>query len=209
MICCLTGRLAIKRLSKVSHFQVFEVIEIMSQNEGIMDQLAELLEKNKIYENAMRYCRGMDRKDLSLMKSTFWPEATDNHGFFVGNCHDFCDMAYQGQEASGHSAIHHCSNVLIELAGSKARCESAFIYVWSHAEKSVTKLLGGRYKDVCEKRGDEWKILRRFTIFDWANELAGAQDFQGIFNFPPSALVGDLHPNDPVPEEWLECSVDR
>ena len=174
----------------------------MQQSEDMLRQLSDLIDKNKIHENLMRYCRGQDRKDLELVKSTYWPDATDNHGSFVGNGHEFCEMAYRGQKTSGHSAIHHCSNLLIELRGDQAKCESAFIYVMIYPSKNLTKFLGGRYKDLCEKRGGEWKVLRRSTIFDWANEFPGAQDFKGIFNFPSTALVGNLYPNDPIHGEW-------
>ena len=165
-------------------------------------EVYELVEKNKIYENLMKYVRGQDRKDLDLMKSAYWPDATDNHAVFVGNGHEFCEMAYNGQKKSGHAALHHCSNVLIELSGNQAKCESVFLYVMIFTERNETKLVGGRYKALCEKRCGEWKILRRSCIFDWANELSGAQDFEGIFSFPPTALVGDLYPKDPIYTDW-------
>lgn len=168
----------------------------------IAQELHDLVQKNKIHENLMKYCRGQDRKDLELMKSTYWPDATDNHGSFVGNGLAFCEMAYEGQKKSGHSALHHCSNVLIELLGNQAKCESAFLYVMSHPDKKKTQLLGGRYKDLCEVRGGEWKVLRRTCIFDWANELEGAQDFQTIFNFPQNTVIGRTYPNDPIHAEW-------
>ncbi|MBB4642181.1 nuclear transport factor 2 family protein [Rhizorhapis suberifaciens] len=164
-------------------------------------ELHDLVQKNKIHENLMKYCRGQDRKDLELMKSSYWPDAIDNHGSFVGNAHEFCEMAYEGQKKSGHSALHHCSNVLIELSGDQAKCESAFLYVMSHPGKK-TQFLGGRYRDLCEKRDGEWKVLRRMCIFDWANELDGAQDFQTIFKFPQDTVVGRTYPNDPIYAEW-------
>ncbi|MDP3675299.1 MAG: nuclear transport factor 2 family protein [Novosphingobium sp.] len=164
--------------------------------QDIPKRVHELIDKQDIHDNLMRYCRGQDRKDLVLMKSTFWPEARDNHGAFVGNAHEFCEWSYSGHQTSQHFAIHHCSNVLIELSGHQAKCESAFLYVWIDPHKNETKLLGGRYNDRCEKRNGEWKVLQRQTIFDWANRLPGARDFEGIFGMPPTALKGDHFPND-------------
>lgn len=169
---------------------------------AVPQPLRDLIEKQSIYENLMRYVRGQDRKDLELMKSAYWPDATDNHGAFVGNAHEFCESAYAGQKISGHSAIHHCSNVLIELQGDRAKCESAFLYVMIHPKLNITKFLGGRYRDLCEKRDGEWKVLRRVCVFDYANELQGSRDFAGIFKMPVSSVISDTYPNDPIYAEW-------
>src|SRR3954466_2329166 len=88
-------------------------------------ELADLLAKQKLYENMALYCRGQDRKDLELMKSTFWPEATDNHGVWIGSAHDFCEWAYENQKITKHSSQHYITNVLIELDGDTARRETA------------------------------------------------------------------------------------
>ena len=37
-----------------------------------------------IRDAALRYCRGVDRLDVELMKSAYWEGATDDHGVFVG-----------------------------------------------------------------------------------------------------------------------------
>jgi hypothetical protein len=170
--------------------------------DNLPQALRDLIEKQSIYENLMRYIRGQDRKDLDLMKSAYWPDATDNHGAFNGNAHEFCESAFNGQKTSGHSAIHHCSNVLIELQGDQAKCESAFLYVMIHPKLNITKFLGGRYRDLCEKRDGDWKILRRVCIFDYANEFEGAHDFTGIFNMPVKTVTSDTYPNDPIYGEW-------
>lgn len=33
-----------------------------------------------IRDAALRYCRGLDRLDVELMKSAYWEGATDDHG---------------------------------------------------------------------------------------------------------------------------------
>ena len=47
--------------------------------------------REAIREAAMRYSRGVDRLDAELMKSAYWPDATDDHGRFVGNGWEFAD----------------------------------------------------------------------------------------------------------------------
>ena len=42
-----------------------------------------------IRDAAMRYCRGVDRLDVELIKSAYWEGATDDHGVFVGDAWEF------------------------------------------------------------------------------------------------------------------------
>ena len=91
-----------------------------------MDQLSddeliavrESLDKQAIYENAVKYCRGADRLDIDLLKDAYWEDGTDDHGGFVGNTHDFCEFAVAGKGLFT-SVNHHVSNIQIELLGEK------------------------------------------------------------------------------------------
>lgn len=63
---------------------------------------------------------------------------------------------------------HRISHILIELGGYKATAET---YAWAyhiHEENGVDKeeVLGARHYFDLEKRGDEWRIKHRLTIFD-------------------------------------------
>ena len=40
-------------------------------------------------------CRGVDRLDVELMKSAYWEGATDDHGVFVGDAWEFCEMCME------------------------------------------------------------------------------------------------------------------
>ncbi len=61
-------------------------------------RIEELLDKQALHENLMTYCRGIDRMDLELMKSTYWPDGTDDHGRFVGNAHEWCHVGLKSRE---------------------------------------------------------------------------------------------------------------
>jgi hypothetical protein len=166
--------------------------------------VAEVVAKQKLYENMALYCRGQDRKDLALMKSTFWPEATDNHGMFIGSAHEFCEWAYENQKTTQHRSHHYITNVLIELKGDVAKRESAVTYVMVRPEGGPTDVMGGRYRDLCERRGGEWKVLRRVVIFDHVAHFISGGDLGDVFGgIPVTARVGDVYPNDPIHEdEW-------
>ncbi len=47
--------------------------------------IQQLSDIQSIRECVNNYCRGVDRLDEDLMKSAYWPDATDDHGVFVGN----------------------------------------------------------------------------------------------------------------------------
>ncbi|WP_328810487.1 nuclear transport factor 2 family protein [Rhodococcus sp. NBC_00294] len=166
--------------------------------------VAELLDKSRLNENMALYCRGMDRKDLHSMQSTFWPEATDDHGAYVGSAHEFCRWACENQKNGGHRSHHYITNVLIDLNGDTARRESAVLYLMVLPDDDRIDLMGGRYRDFCEKREGVWKVLRRTVIFDYAHQMTPIADFVDVFGgIPSTAHFGALYPADAIYEaDW-------
>ena len=179
-----------------------------------MDQLTndelravrESLDKQAIYENAVKYCRGSDRLDLDLLKDAYWEDGTDDHGAFVGNSHDFCDFALENKGIF-KSVSHHMSNIQIELLGDQAKVESYFIAAQvipgedPDSDNDQFWLLGGRYKDLYEKRGGIWKILHRACLWDWNQhqENQSAWDMFGLADHPNH---GGFAPDDPIYGNW-------
>ena len=169
-----------------------------AQIDSEQEQLRELLAKQALYENMVTYCRGMDRKDLELMKSTYWPEATEDHGMFVGLSHDFCEWTVELQGDLGHGAHHYVSNILIDLDGDRAKRETAFIYIRNRGKTGPSDVLTGRYRDTCERRAGVWKVLDRMCVWDWAHRLGPEADYHELFGIPSTSNFGGLYPNDPI-----------
>ncbi|MGF4041949.1 nuclear transport factor 2 family protein [Paenarthrobacter nitroguajacolicus] len=163
-----------------------------------MGQLHVLVAKQALNENMIRYCRGMDRKDLDLTKSTYWPESTEDHGMYVGLSHEFCDWAYSLRQGSSHKASHYVTNILIDLNGNQAKRETAFIYRTVPTDGGPTDLLFGRYRDLCERRQGEWKVLARTCVWDGAQRLAAEADPAELFGIPPTSNFGNRYPHDPI-----------
>jgi hypothetical protein len=161
-------------------------------------QLGILIAKQELYENMVRYCRGMDRKELELMKSTFWPESTEDHGMYVGLSHEFCEWACSVQKETAYKASHYITNMLITLDGDRAQRETAFIYMKVPTDGGPTDLLCGRYRDLCEPRDGQWKVLARTCVWDAAQRLAPEADYGELFGIPPTSNFGDLFPRDPT-----------
>ena len=72
--------------------------------------LEQLIDLENIKNVARRYCRGVDRLDPDEMKSAYWPDATDDHGVFVGNAWEFvdhCMVSHLRWKSTSHCIFNH------------------------------------------------------------------------------------------------------
>ena len=132
--------------------------------------LQELLDHEAIRDVIYRYCRACDRRDERLLRSVYHPDATDNHGAFVGSASEFVRHTMDTGGAGFIAGQHHIGNILIELDGDVARAESVFIchLVSSDEDARQIEVLGGRYWDRMERRDGEWRIADRVVLLDWS-----------------------------------------
>lgn len=129
--------------------------------------LQELADREAIREVANRYAHGVDRLDAECMRSAYWPEATDDHGVFVGNAWAFVDrvIASHGRWAW---TMHATTNHQIEFGpdGNSARGELYNVTSLMSGDRSTLNTWYGRYLDRYEKRGDEWRIIHRVCVHE-------------------------------------------
>ena len=132
------------------------------------EQLSDLQD---IRDAAARYCHGVDRLDGDWMKSAYWPEATDDHGTFVGNAWAFVDRCMVSQ-ARFRSTLHCILNHSIELAPDGVTANGEIYNVtYLFPIDGAAWIWVGRYLDHYEKRGDEWRILRRVCVHEGTSQL--------------------------------------
>jgi hypothetical protein len=167
-------------------------------------QLQELYDKQKLHENLMLYCRGIDRMDPDLIRSTYWPDSTDDHGGFIGPGQDWAEAGCAWRDKV-HSNNHHVSNVLVELEGQQAKRESMFFNVVNIKKPAVSIFLGGRYRDLCEKRDGEWKVLHRVCIWDWFEHQPTRGGWE-LCDVPQDSNWGRFSPADPIYGNWGKSS---
>jgi hypothetical protein len=152
-------------------------------------QVQELLDRQAIETTIKLYCRAIDRLDIDLLRSIYWPEGTDDHGSFVGNAHEFADFIMTDLRKRVIDGMHAIMHSVIEIDGKFATSES---YYWAYqlcpgGLEAVTEFFGeryadqhaariddnhdffcgGRYIDLFEKRGNEWKVLKRKITNEW------------------------------------------
>jgi hypothetical protein len=101
---------------------------------------------------------------------------------------------------------HLIGNTQIELNGTQAKAEFAFLSVAVLGNPDGDgvdrdQLTVGRYRDLCEKRGDEWKILRRTVIWEWNREDTPAENW-ARFLPPECKNFGADYPDDPIYGDW-------
>jgi len=154
----------------------------------------QLSDREAIRDVVFRYSHGVDRLDGDWMKSAYWPDATDDHGTFVGNAWEFVDHCMTSH-ARWRSTLHCVFNQQIDLAddGVHARGETYNIAYLFRDDDSTVRTWWGRYLDDYEKRDGEWRILHRVCVHEASGSLPASemeipwQKFrQGSFDRPSS-----------------------
>ncbi|MGI9327236.1 MAG: nuclear transport factor 2 family protein [Pseudomonadales bacterium] len=127
----------------------------------------ELADLESIRNAVLRYCRGVDRLDPELMKSAYWPEASDDHGVFVGNAMEFvdhCMVSHLRWRATSHCVFNH--SITLDMDEFHARGEVYNVTYLFHKGSQGMDTWHGRYLDCYEKRGDEWRIIERVCVHE-------------------------------------------
>ncbi|MYM63920.1 nuclear transport factor 2 family protein [Pseudomaricurvus sp. HS19] len=165
----------------------------------VADIAGELADREAIRDTLMRYCRGTDRCDEELIRSTYWPDAHDDHLEFSGSRDEFIAYASPNLQAMRYN-MHTLGNVLISLHGEQAEVESYYQGYHSVPDAEGNRrdvFAAGRYLDLFEKREDEWRILKRFVMVDWFRECNDSGDWEaGPFGMGDKVTRGDLAPAD-------------
>ncbi len=134
-----------------------------------MATVDQLVAKDEIADVLARYCRGIDRLDLDLVRDCYHPDATDEHGSFSGTVDDFLVWVERLLHKYDATA-HHTGRPLIEfMSATRARSETYGFAVHRHADgpAQLNLVTGFRYLDVFEHRGTGWRISSRVATTEW------------------------------------------
>jgi SnoaL-like domain len=125
-----------------------------------------LADRQAILDCAVRFSRGINRRDPELLKSVFHPDAVDDHGLFVGNRDDFVswiDTVYDRIAVTQHFV----TNQTVDIEGDTAHAETYWL-VANVMKGSISVVLrGGRYIDRLERRKRTWAIVERVCLIEW------------------------------------------
>jgi hypothetical protein len=136
-----------------------------------VDTISRLAAMEAIRQAVARYARGVDRLDVALMQSAYWPDAIDDHGVYVGDAMAFCERVV-ATHARYESTMHCNMNHAIEIDddGRTARGEIYNMTFLLRRDEDGTPIVDhwmGRYLDRYECRDGDWRIAHRVCVHEW------------------------------------------
>lgn len=156
-------------------------------------QLKELIDRQAIIDCLRRYARGLDRHDVELESSAFWPDAQVNYGPFSAQRDEFVIHGNEGHEDRYDVHQHHITTQSVDIDGDTAHAETYVIYMLRTKVArgpigNIQHVGSGRYIDVLERREGEWRIVLR--------------EFLPEMRFAVSSSQLAERPDPPGPSRW-------
>ncbi|MGW4336516.1 nuclear transport factor 2 family protein [Rhodococcus koreensis] len=139
--------------------------------------LQRILDRQDIHDVLCRYARGVDRGDWELVRSTYHPDAYDDHVDYQGNIEgllEWLDDRFAGVDNS----MHFLGNSLVEqTAADYASVETYFVSsrlipptgaaaAHTSAGDALCRQAWGRYLDRFERRDGVWRVAYRRVVID-------------------------------------------
>ena len=141
-----------------------------------MSTLDDLLAKQAIGEIVLRYCRGIDRLDLDLVRSAYHPDGIDHHIGFDGTIEEYLVWVASALHRLG-GTMHLVGNQLIELHGDDLAVAETYgtAVHWGDPPDDPHRNFtsGFRYLDRMERRSGRWAIAERWAVREWTRSDAG------------------------------------
>ena len=129
------------------------------------NKIQKLIDRQEIYEVLTRYCQGVDRCDVELIKSVYHEDAQDDHGMFKGKGLDFAQWIVDWEKENIEMGQHVIGNFSCDFQGDIAYCET-YCISFSVDKSGKNATVYNRYIDRFEKRNDCWKIADRLVVLD-------------------------------------------
>jgi hypothetical protein len=142
------------------------------------EALQRLLDKDEIRDLMTRYCRGVDRADWDLVRSTYHTDAYDDHGDYKGGVDGFIAFA-KSRTGGATQVMHFLGECLIEFARRDVAVAETYFFtahtLGPEAQRQYGASAGGgpvqlshygRYVDRLERRDGVWRIAHRIVVFE-------------------------------------------
>ncbi len=132
-------------------------------------------DRREIHDCVLRYCRGIDRLDMDLVRSAYHPGGIDHHTGFSGPVEKFVEWV-SGGLSQFDGTMHLIGNHFVEGAGDVAVSETYgnAVHWGSPADDPRRNFTSGfRYIDHFEKRDGRWAVVERWAVREWTRSDAG------------------------------------
>ena len=128
--------------------------------------LRQMIDRQAIVDCISRYSRGVDRADEELLRSSYHPDAVEDHGAYIGNVDGLIEyLASVHAPFAGYQRF--ITNHTIEIECDVAHAESYFLCILRRDGADKLFASGGRYTDRLERRNGEWLIANRVVVLEW------------------------------------------
>lgn len=142
-------------------------------------RLATLAAKDAIRELVLLYSRGVDRKDIALLRTLYTRDGIDRHGdHFQGSGTEFCDHLAEILPHARYTG-HHVCNHLIAVDGDRAEGEVYAIachLLSDGAGGFVEDIMWVRYCDQYRIEDGVWRFALRDVRFDYRSQRPAETD---------------------------------
>jgi len=162
-------------------------------------KLEEMSARAEIHDVLLRYCRGLDRVDMKLVRGAFHEDAWIDFpkSLHVGSIDGFVEFL-SGEMPRFIRTMHLLGNSLIEFDGPNIAHVETYLNAYHQASemhhwKGSFVKLWARYLDRFEQREGLWLIARRRLLVDWMYRYPA----DGWFDDHPDASVGLRDGTDP------------
>lgn len=131
-----------------------------------------------IRQLASNYCHGFDKRDRQLFMAIWWEDCVWDIGPPFGRFdgHSGVQEALESVLWPAWEESHHlCANHVVTFEGvDDARAVCDVDCVGKLAGDAECQIVGATYTDALQRRGGEWKILRRDVVIHYFNPVPGA-----------------------------------
>jgi len=134
------------------------------------EELERLVAEGEIRRVVARYCRGIDRMDLELVRACYHDDAHDEHGSFSGTVDEYIEWVAP-LLAKYDATMHFLGNQLVEFDGPDVAWVETYGISIHRGPADAAHLnlsTGFRFVDRFERRRGEWRIARRVAVADWS-----------------------------------------
>ena len=154
-------------------------------------EVRDLAARRDINDCLCRYMRGQDRLDPALHRSAFHEDAWVDCGLMNGTADEFVAFA-QGFLGDIEGSQHIIGQVQLSVNGDAASGE-VYFFAWHRLHENgvpTDLLVAGRYIDEYACRDEDWRIVRRRELIDWAKSTPAADQFLRDNPLPMGARRG-------------------
>ena len=157
----------------------------MPTNPIEQDYIRNVASRQAISDLFARYAHGVDRCDLAVLQSVWWPDAEADFGQGYQNAHGWAAAVIDFLQTMSRTQ-HMITNLLVTFDSSTEAHSQAYVHAYHEIANSSGALqnvvMGGRYLDNLECRNGEWRLLRRRFVLDWNSNVPSTAEWSaGIY----------------------------